>query len=98
MLNVFKALGRLLAHVLDPLIRTFGQLGMILIFPAPRSFAECAALLPAPDFPLHQIYNKGGALLPATLSIATASCRGIETRLRGLRICLCFSKPKYRAG
>src|SRR5579859_7025839 len=65
MLDLFKPLGRFLAHVLDPLIRAFGELGMVFVFPAPRSFAERVALLAAPDFPLQQIYNKRGALLLA---------------------------------
>ena len=65
MRDLIKPLGRFLAYVPDPLIRAFGQLGMVLVFPTPRSFAECVALLAAPDFPLHQIYNKSGALLLA---------------------------------
>ena len=64
-LDLFKPLGRFLTHVLDPLIRAFGQLGMVLVLPTPRGFAECVALLATPDFPFHQIYNKSGALLLA---------------------------------
>jgi hypothetical protein len=75
-----------------PLVRAFGELGMVLILPAPRSFAECVALLSASDFPFHQVDDKGGALWPATLSIAAASCRGIGTTVRGLRIRLLFSE------
>ena len=65
MLDLFRPLDGFLAHLPDPLVRAFGQLGMVLVFPTSGGFAECVPLLAAPDFPLHQINNKGGALLRA---------------------------------
>lgn len=65
MLYFFKPLDRLLAHFLDPRVRAFGQLGMLLAFPTSGSFTECIALFAAPGFPLHKINDESGALLGA---------------------------------
>jgi hypothetical protein len=91
MLDPFKSLDRFLAHLPDPLVRAFGQLGVVLVLPTSRSFAECVALLASPEFPLHELNDKSGALLVAGNHNGTHHTRPKFPSARVVAVTGCFS-------